>query len=148
MLEKIAGPIWPAARQIAGHQGLRIDRRQVRVTEEPQPIAYTALTPGVPMLSSSGREFGAVERVLEIPEQDLFDGIVVNTSDGERFVDADQVGEITTAYVRCTVSDEEAAALPAPGGKPIYQPDKSGLGGGVGDRISRMFRRGRWKERR
>ena len=84
------------------------------MTEEPLPIAYTALQAGTPMLSTSGAQFGTVDVVLEIPEHDLFDGIIVTTSTGRRFVDADQVVEVTTAYVRCTVSDEEAAQLPEP----------------------------------
>jgi len=43
------------------------------VTEDGIPIAYSALEKGVPVVSASGREFGKVEHVLEIPAEDLFD---------------------------------------------------------------------------
>lgn len=89
------------------------------MTDDAEPIAYSALTPGVPMLSQTGKQFGTVERVLEIPEHDLFDGIVVATSQGARFIDADQVEQVTMAYVRCTITDEAAAVLPEPSGSPI-----------------------------
>jgi hypothetical protein len=38
-----------------------------------------ALEVGTPVLSSSGTEFGTVEHVLQIPAEDLSDGIVVKT---------------------------------------------------------------------
>ena len=119
------------------------------MTEEPLPIAYTALQAGTPMLSTSGAQFGTVDVVLEIPEHDLFDGIIVTTSTGRRFVDADQVVEVTTAYVRCTVSDEEAAQLPEPSDSPTFRADPGPRPGhGPMGAISRMFGRARWRRDR
>jgi hypothetical protein len=50
------------------------------VSDEAEPIAYSVLEKGVPLLAQSGKQFGTVEHVLQIPEEDLFDGIVVATA--------------------------------------------------------------------
>jgi len=63
------------------------------------PISYEAAVLGTPMLSSSGAEIGTLEHVLEVPDLDLFDGIVITTKGGLRFIDADQVGEITRSQI-------------------------------------------------
>jgi hypothetical protein len=91
-------------------------------------ISYRAVSLGLPVVTHSGDQFGVVEHVLEVPELDLFDGIVVYTGTGLaaihprknetlaraemlrvgqlggwlRFVDADQVEAITPGYVKCT----------------------------------------------
>jgi len=74
-----------------------------------QAISYQAVPAGVPVLTATGHEIGTLEHVLQIPEEDLFDGLVVATKDGLRFVDADQVQVITTSYVRSTLDDDAAA---------------------------------------
>jgi len=118
------------------------------VSDEAIPIAYSALDKGVPLLAQSGKQFGTVEHVLQIPEEDLFDGIVVATSDGLRFVDRDQIGEITTAYVRCTLTDEQAAALPAPSGSDTFAANAlQDSGTSLHDRFGRMFGRERWTQK-
>jgi hypothetical protein len=81
---------------------------------EPVPIAYAALQPGTPVQTSDGREFGTVAAVLVDAPVDVFDGINVDTAQGPRFVDADQIGRIFTTYVCTTLSWEEAAQLPLP----------------------------------
>src|SRR5215469_16358281 len=57
------------------------------------PISYQAATRGTPVLSSAGTQIGALEHVLEVPEVDVFDGIVVATKAGLRFIDAEDVVE-------------------------------------------------------
>lgn len=115
------------------------------MTDEATPIAYGALARGTPMLARSGQRFGAVEHVLEVPEEDLFDGIVVTTARGLRFVDRDQIDEITTAYVSCALTDEQAATLPAPEGAPVYNVNAlQDTGGSMHDRLGRLFRRPHW----
>lgn len=115
------------------------------MSEEPTPIAYTALAPGVPVLSRSGRRFGTVEHVLQVPEEDLFDGIVIATEHGLRFVDAGQIEQITTASVRCDISDAQAEVLPEPAGAPVYSVDAlQDMGGSLHDRLGRLFHRPRW----
>lgn len=117
------------------------------MTDDATPIAYGALERGVPMLTRSGQRFGTVEHVLEVPEEDLFDGIVVATEHGLRFVDRDQVDEITTGYVRCLLTDGQAAALPVSDGTPIYTVDAlRDIGGSLHDRLGRLFRRSHWTQ--
>ena len=115
------------------------------MTTDGIPIAYSALAKGTPVLSASGREFGAVEHVLEIPAEDLFDGVVLATEAGLRFVDRDQIEEITTTHVRCGLTDEEAAALTEPQAAPVYGVHPSAdFGSSLHDRFGRMFRRPHW----
>jgi len=117
------------------------------MTDEATPIAYTALQPGTPVQSSDGQEFGSVQAVLVVEEVDVFDGIVVETPDGLRFVDADHVGSITTAYVRSTLSAQEATELPAPSAAPVFETDAhDDAGGSIADRFGRMFGRGKWNQ--
>ena len=88
--------------------------------DEGEPISYLALATDTPVLSASGAEIGSVIHVLQIPELDEFDGIVVSTRAGHRFIDRDQIAEITTTCVRCDLSDEQAASLPAPNGPQFF----------------------------
>jgi hypothetical protein len=112
-------------------------------------ISYMALAVGTAVQSSTGTTFGTVEHVLEIPELDLFDGIVVATQHGLRFVDRDQITQITTDAVRCSLSDEEAANLPAPGGPPVYRVNAfQDVGPSLSARLGRMFRREHWIEKK
>jgi len=82
--------------------------------DDGRPISYEALAVGTPVASSNGTEFGKVHHVLQVPELDLFDGISVKTRHGLRFVDRDQITEITTTVVRCSLTESEAASLPPP----------------------------------
>jgi hypothetical protein len=111
-------------------------------------ISYKAIGLGVPMVTHSGQQFGVVEHVLQVPELDVFDGIVVYTGSGLaamhpknerlaraemlrvgqargliRFVDADQVEAITPAYVKCTFGMDKVSDLPLPSGPPVLHPD-------------------------
>ena len=108
-------------------------------------ISYEAVPTGVPVLTSSGQEIGTLEHVLQIPAEDLFDGLVVATKDGLRFVDADQVQVLTPTYVRSTLDDDAAAHLPAPDGAPVYHVDAlQDTGHSLGARLGRLFGRARW----
>ena len=50
--------------------------------EELSTISYMAIGLGVPVVTHSGQQFGVVEHVLQVPELDVFDGIVVYTGTG------------------------------------------------------------------
>src|SRR4051794_22920953 len=78
------------------------------------PIAYTALQPGTPVQTSDGLAFGTVQAVLVDERVSVFDGILVETADGTRFIDADQIGSIHTSRVHTTLSADQAASLPLP----------------------------------
>ena len=104
------------------------------------PIAYTALQPGTPVQTSDGHRFASVQAVLVDDKVSVFDGIVVETAEGTRFVDADQVGSIYTTYVRTTLSAEQAANLPPPDGSTVIDIKPSGS---MARRLGRMFGRGK-----
>jgi hypothetical protein len=113
--------------------------------EDSTPISYLALEVGTPVRSASGSVIGTVEHVLQIPEEDLFDGIVVKTDHGLRFIDRDQIAEITRGAVRCSLTDSEAAQLPAPHGTMSFHVDTSqDIGPSLTARFGRMFGRERW----
>ncbi len=102
------------------------------------PIAYTALQPGTPVQTTDGHQFATVQAVLVDEKVSVFDGIVVETAQGTRFVDADQIGSIYTTYVCTTLSAEQAANLPLPDGSTLVdiKPARS-----MRDRLGRMFGR-------
>jgi sporulation protein YlmC with PRC-barrel domain len=108
--------------------------------EHGHPIAYTALQPGTPVQTSDGQQFATVQAVLVDEKVSVFDGIVVRTAEGTRFVDADQIGSIYTAYVCTTLSAEQAVNLPVPDGSTLVdiKPARS-----MADRMARMFGRGK-----
>jgi hypothetical protein len=111
-----------------------------------QPISYMALAVGTPVFSSSGTEFGTVEHVLQIPELDVFDGIVVKTKHGLRHVDSDHIGEMSTTAVRCALTDTEVTALPPPHGTPVLRPDPThDEGRSLTAWYGRKFGREHWK---
>ena len=101
------------------------------------PISYEGVSPGVPVLTRDGKQFGFLEHVLEVAEEDIFEGIVVWVGSGSwmdrriqrdlsqghlsaarrleafrhqdlRFVEADKVAAITVGYIRCDLDLSEA----------------------------------------
>ena len=86
--------------------------------ERGAPIAYTVLAEGTPVQSSDGQEVGTVKRVLADEGTDVFDGIVLDTPDGERFVDAPEVGELYERLVVLTIGAEQARQLSEPSAGP------------------------------
>lgn len=113
---------------------------------EGTPISYEAAVRGTPVLSSSGTRIGTLEHVLEVSDLDLFEGIVIATHHGLRFIDADHVGQITTTHIRASLDDEQAAQLPPPSGPPVYSVDAlADSGDSLHDVIRRFFGRPHWK---
>jgi hypothetical protein len=113
--------------------------------DEDTAISYQGANLGSRVLTSSGTEIGTLEHVLEVPELDVFDGIVVTTRSGLRFIDADQIERITASYIRCSIDDDEAGRLPAPDGPAVYRVDAlADTGKSMHDMLGRMFRRPHW----
>ena len=112
-----------------------------------EPISYMALQPGTPVQSATGTPFGTVEHVLQIPSLDVFDGIAVKTHRHDlRFVDRDQITDMTTAVVRCSVTDADVPSLPAPHGSPALRPDPGHTEGrSLTAWYGRLFGREHWK---
>jgi hypothetical protein len=86
------------------------------VDDDGPQIGYQALPRGVPVVSSEGIEVGTVDRVLDNAREHIFDGIVISTRDGLRFVDAPEVVRITERRVTLSITAHEARTLPPPRG--------------------------------
>ena len=84
--------------------------------DEDHQIGYQALPRGVPVVTSDGVRMGVVHRVQDNAREHIFDGIVVKTDKGNRFVDAPEVARITLRQVTLTIDAAEAASLPEPRG--------------------------------
>jgi sporulation protein YlmC with PRC-barrel domain len=77
-----------------------------------QPIAYQALAPGTPVYDREGERVGTVREVLMVEEEDVFDGIVIETDSGTRFIDAPEVGHIAEHRVDLKLSGADVAQRP------------------------------------
>jgi hypothetical protein len=109
------------------------------------PISYLAAVRGTPVLTSTGTQIGTLEHVLQVPEVDVFDGIVIATEAGLRFVEADDVRQITRDHIWCSLDDAQAGQLPPPGGAPVYRVDAlQDSGNSLHDVLGRLFRRPHW----
>jgi hypothetical protein len=119
------------------------------MTNDDTAISYMTAVRGTPVLTTSGAVAGTLEHVLQVPEVDVFDGIVIATHAGLRFIDADQVGRISVSAIQTTIDDEQAARLPAPSGPPVYRVDAlADSGHNLHDTLSRIFGRPHWKRER
>ncbi len=76
------------------------------------PIAYMVLEEGTPVQTADGVELGRVKHVLADTGADVFDGIVVDTKEGDKFVDAPEVGELYERLVVLTIRADRARKLP------------------------------------
>ncbi len=112
-------------------------------------ISYAGATLGVPVLTRDGEQFGILEHVLAVEEEDIFEGIVVWVGGGGwaerkiqrelsmghqsaarfletfrhndlRFVEADRVAIITVGDIRCDLDRSEVALLRPPSGAPVF----------------------------
>jgi hypothetical protein len=106
------------------------------------PIAYLVLEKGVPVFDPAGREVGKVEHVLAAVDEDIFDGIVIDTRAGPggwRFADAPQVEGIYERGVGLAVGLE---ALHEPSENPaVLKVDPAEAEEGVADALERKLRR-------
>jgi hypothetical protein len=71
-------------------------------------ISFKVLRRGTPVLSADGVELGKVRRVQEAKRENLFDGIVVDTRSGLRFLDAPEVARIAELAVTASFTAAEA----------------------------------------
>ena len=108
-------------------------------------IGYKILARGTVVRSADGVEVGTVRRVLDNAREHIFDGIVIDTAGGRRFVDAPEVARILERAVHLTITADETAALPE---QPSAMADRMRNAGSV-RRARRMGRslRDRWDRR-
>jgi len=111
-----------------------------RSDDDGHAISYKVLERGTPVVASDGEQVGTVLEVLDNVAEHIFDGLVIETPRGRRFVDAPEIARIAELRVTLTIDSQAAAALPEqdPKGGPTYRADARG------GRLSRFFRRG-WK---
>jgi hypothetical protein len=111
-----------------------------RSDDDGHAISYKVLETGTPVHSSDGVQLGSVRQVLENVAEHIFDGLVIDTPDGQRFVDAPEIARIAELRVTLTLDAMQAAALPErdPAGGPSYRANARG------GRLSRLFGGG-WK---
>jgi hypothetical protein len=117
------------------------------MTQEPddEAVSYQAAVPHSPVLARSGAAIGHLEHVLQVPELDLFDGIVISTHHGLRFIDADHVTRITRTQLRTDLTEAQATELPAPSGPPVYHVDAlQDSRSNMHDVLGRFFGRPHW----
>ena len=82
-----------------------------------EPVSYLTLQAGTDVVSSDGEVVGKVQHVLADTEEDIFDGLVIDTQFGPgglRFVDADQVGELYERAVVLGIPEPDVEELPEP----------------------------------
>lgn len=105
--------------------------------ERGEPISYMVLVEGTRVEGRDGGEIGKVKRVLADSGADIFDGLILDTPDGDRFVDAAQVGDIYTRLVVLEMTADEARSLPEPTPSPAaVDLDADSISGdGPGDKV-------------
>jgi hypothetical protein len=81
-----------------------------------EPIGYLVLPRGTPVVTSDGVTVGKVHKVQHHARERIFDGLVVQSDDGRRFVDAPEVGHLTRRQVDLLIDSVAFAALPEAGG--------------------------------
>jgi hypothetical protein len=86
-----------------------------------EPASYLTLNEGCSVISSDGKEIGKVHHVLADEDEDVFDGIVIDTElgpGGLLFVDASQVAQCRERAVLLSVPAAEVENLPKPAPNP------------------------------
>jgi hypothetical protein len=109
--------------------------------DEGHPISFRLLARGTAVWTSDEHEIGTVDSVLATDREDIFDGIVIQTGDGRRFVDAPEVARIAERRVTLSITATEAAQLPPPErGAPEFKANPAA------GRLARLFGGG-WRRR-
>lgn len=73
-------------------------------------IGFEVLRRGTPVISSDGVQIGTVRRVSNAIRERIFDGLTIDTPQGQRFLDAPEVERIFERAVVTTFPAAEAAA--------------------------------------
>lgn len=81
-----------------------------------EPIGYLVLPKGTPVVASDGVTVGIVHKVQHHVRERIFDGLVIQTDDGKRFVDAPEVAGLTRRQVDLEIDSAAVTALPEAGG--------------------------------
>lgn len=91
--------------------------------EDGPAISYLALRRGTPVRGSDGVAVGRVRRVQNNAREHIFDGIVVETKEGRRFVDAPEVARIAQRAVTLTIPAADVLAAAPPRSRALQRID-------------------------
>src|SRR5688572_1957802 len=83
-----------------------------RSDDDGHAISYKVLERGTPVHASDGSPVGTVREVLENVAEHIFDGLMIDTPAGERFVDAPEIARIAELRVTLAIDAAAAAQLP------------------------------------
>jgi hypothetical protein len=84
-----------------------------------EPTSWYTITPGWEVVDRSGATVGEVVAVVGDEDADIFDGLRVETADGEEvFARGEQVADIVEGRVELDASEHELDSAP-PGGSEI-----------------------------
>jgi hypothetical protein len=97
--------------------------------DEGQPIAYSVLEKGVPVLASDGERVGTVAIVLSAPEEDVFHGLLISIpGQGIRFLEAAAIASIHEHGVDLRIDSAAAESLPGPEHEaPVFDEDPASM---------------------
>ncbi|HVP01690.1 MAG TPA: PRC-barrel domain-containing protein [Solirubrobacteraceae bacterium] len=97
------------------------------MSDDGHAVSYNTLARGTPVRSSDGVIVGTVAEVLVNEREQIFDGLVIDTPHGTRFVDAPETARLAERAVTLNIDAAAVAALPERdhAGGPVYdaQPD-------------------------
>jgi hypothetical protein len=108
------------------------------------PISYLVLEPGTPVYTSDGQPVGTVKRLLAVPDEDIYDGLILHTEDGDRFVDAPHASELHERAVVLDITADQVHHLPEPTANPAtleVTPDDTVKHSGLGEALRKAWDR-------
>jgi hypothetical protein len=120
--------------------------------DEGLPIAYELLEKGVPVYASGGEQVGTVDHVVAAEAEDIFHGVVMRTSAGQRFIPAEDVASLHEHGCDLRIDVAAVEALEAPhGAAPAWRVHEPGVKPSrwreLIDRVElRDRKRGNWDE--
>jgi hypothetical protein len=108
-----------------------------------EPASYLTLEEGSTVLSSDGEEVGTVEHVLADEEEDIFDGLVIESGGHHLFAEAALVDEMRARKVSLKLDAAGCRELPEPSENPAVMeagPDDT-VSAGTGEELRDKLRR-------
>jgi hypothetical protein len=116
------------------------------VDDDGHAIGYKVLARGTPVRTSDGVQIGTVRRVQDNAREHIFDGIVIDTAEGRRFVDAPEVARIFERAVVLNITADETKELLAEQGSALSARMRNARSVRRAKRLGRSMR-DRWDQR-
>jgi hypothetical protein len=93
----------------------------LRAMDLGDPVSYLAVKPGVDVYSADGERVGTLQHILADEENDIFDGVVIDTEVGPgglRFADAPDVAAFREQGIVLNLAATQVGNLPKPEANP------------------------------